>query len=352
MWDQEDGRVLTPPGIASRYAPVLSSDGPRVLHLTAYDPGSAVYRYHSSANTAIGGRSVFARWGHENPYCDLRQFDVESQCAHVVRLCVSADVIHVHMDYKMLDKLFYTPRSDQLLVRHYHGSHVTAEEVAAASRIENAEDDRRNAMQVGARLYHHRFSPRMNWLPIPVPVQDYANLPEKHWTPVSERTNKCVRIAHSPTNARIKGTTALQYAVADLVLKGLKVELIMIEGKSHAEALAIKASCDITFDSFWLGIQGSGLEAAAMGQAVVAGDPDVKAEYEHVLGECPYTYAKDFDTVKPVLERLVVDEEWRRHEAARVRAYVNMRHDYPAVGARYWELIGREQETRTKTAAA
>jgi hypothetical protein len=161
--------------------------------------------------------------------------------------------------------------------------------------------------------------------------------------PNTKRRNGIVRVAHSPTNWRIKGSLALQHAVLDLQAKGVPIELVEITNVPHATALAMKATCDITFDSFWLGIQGSGLEGAAMGQAVVAGDPEVKAEYESSeVGYCPYTYAKDFEEVKPVLERLVLDPAYRAAEAERVNRYVREWHDYPVVGQRYWAIVDAE----------
>lgn len=338
LFEIERGRVLTPHGVPLSYAPVPSTTGPRALQLTTYDPGAAAYRYHSAFNGVPGGRSAFVRWGNENPHCDLRQWDGTTDRRVVEGLFDEADVIHVHMDYATLGRLSRWPSPTRhLLVRHYHGSALNT-----LDPIVNSDEDREfGAVQIGARLYHRRFSKRMHWLPIPVPVRDYYNLAQN----ITRRATGVVRIAHSPTNWRIKGSVALQCAVQDLQAKGLPVELVEIKNVSHAVALAMKATCDFTFDSFWLGIQGSGLEGAAMGQAVVAGDPDVKAEYEDSeVGYCPYTYARDFDDLKVVLERLVTDEPYRAAEAARVHRYVKEWHDYPVVGRRYWAIIEAERQ--------
>ena len=72
----------------------------------------------------------------------------------------------------------------------------------------------------------------------------------------------------------------LDLAAVDILRgKGLKIDLVMIQRQTHGKALAMKADADLTFDSFWLGIQGSGLEAASMGQMVVAGDESVRDLY-------------------------------------------------------------------------
>ncbi len=49
--------------------------------------------------------------------------------------------------------------------------------------------------------------------------------------------------------------------------QGIDIEPVLIENMEHGAALRLKASCDAVFDSFWLGMQGSGLEGAAMGKA-------------------------------------------------------------------------------------
>jgi hypothetical protein len=336
------GRILTPDGVPCTYSAAESRDGPRVLALTHFDPGAAAYRYHSAANTAPGGRSAFVRYGHDNPHCDLRQWDGQADRRTVERLFDEADVIHVHMDYATLTQLPRWPSPQHLLVRHYHGASINT-----LDPIVNTDEDRQHgAVQIGARLYHRRFSKTMHWLPIPVPVRDYATLARLR-ADQRDRSGRAevVRIAHSATNWRIKGSVALQHAVMALQQKGLPVELVSISNVTHGIALAMKATCDITFDSFWLGIQGSGLEGAAMGHAVIAGDPDVKAEYENSeVGYCPYTYARDFEELIPVLERLVVDPAYRAAEAARVNRYVREWHDYPIVGRRYWNILDGEMQ--------
>lgn len=358
-WDGGRGRVLSPLAHEDRqYWPhELQGDiHPRALALTLYDPGSAAYRYHSAANCVAGGVSAFGRFGHDNPHCDLRQWDGVQDALPLYRLAETADVLHVHMGYEALGLLDYTPRAEQVIIRHYHGSIMPQME----GRIVEPEiDDAHGAVQIGARLYHQRFSDRMHWLPIPVPVREYAAIAARHYTPPF--INRRFRICHSPTNRRIKGTRVLEFVMDALQVARRDVELVMIEGRTHAEALALKATCDVTFDSFWLGIQGSGLEAAAMGQMVIAGDPAVRDEYTRsAVGCCPYTYANTPEELEAVLLRAVTDGAWRAQEAARVQAYTTAWHDYVAVGARYWHIVhtalgerahGRQSDIRTDHAA-
>jgi hypothetical protein len=333
LWNDAPGRVLSPAGIPAPAPATPADHAVRVLHLCDYDPGSAAYRYHSAMNTDPGLVSAFVRWGDANPHSSLRQYDGDVDRRTVEALFLTADVIHVHIDYNGLyQHLRQLPdRARQVLVRHYHGSVSSS---APRVLVENDRDRELGAVQVGARLYHYQFSDAMQWLPIPVPCDAYAEVGacrrEVTWGPL--------RVAHSPTVRAIKGTDVLERVVAELRAEGVPIELVLIEGVSHAEALELKGTCDVTFDSFWLGLQGSGLEGAAMGQAVVAGDPGVAQDYRARLGECPYTYA-DPETLRDVLYRLALDPEFRENEAQRVGDYARSLHNYAAVAARYRSII-------------
>jgi hypothetical protein len=186
------------------------------------------------------------------------------------------------------------------------------------------------AIQFGARPYHKRYGvPR--YLPIPVPVADYEAAAK------GRARGDVLRIAHSPTKRAIKGTTVLLDAVAWLrESEGVRAEVVLIEDMAHGDALRLKSTCDVTFDSFWLGMQGSGIEGAAMGHAVIAGDPEAAAEAAALNGGVvPWTFADERYGLLNVIRRLATDATYYAAEAARVREYVGRVHDYRAVGARY-----------------
>jgi len=327
-----DGRTLAPAGWAetSTYTAAPVTPGAvRVLQLTQYDPGSSVYRYHSAANSVDGVVSAMVRYGDSNPHCSLRQWDGELHRRTVELLAMTADVIHVHMDWRALHQdLRYVLREGQRAAITYHGSVLPSD--GARVLVDHDGDRRMGAMQFGARPYHGRHGVT-RYLPIPVPVADYAAAAQSH------RRGDVLRIAHSPTRREIKGTQTLLDAVDWLRdAEGLRIEVVMIEGLEHGAALRLKASCDVTFDSFWLGMQGSGIEAAAMGQAVIAGDVLAAGEAAALNGgACPWTYADERYQLLTVLARLATDPDYLAAEAARVGAYVARVHDYRAVGQRY-----------------
>jgi hypothetical protein len=331
------GRILAAePGDAHVHSTAPTPGALRIVQGCGYDPGNAAYRFHTAVNECTKHGSAFVRFGHTNPFCDLRQIDGDTRLQDSRGAVYTADVIHSHVDYLLQGRTGFKwrARSDQLVIRHYHGTRPKGVQWPTLNMLE---DDLANVVIVGARLTVCDVRPsRIEWLPIAVPVRRYAQM-----VPRIRRPGP-FRIAHSPTRNDYKGSAELVAAVGDLQRKGLAVELVMIERKLHGEALAMKAECDLTFDSFWLGMQGSGLEAAAMGQMVVAGDASVRDLYNaSEVGACPYTFAKDRAELTAVLERAVVDAPWRAGEAKRVSQYVRAYHDYAAVARRYEGIIQR-----------
>jgi hypothetical protein len=334
------GRILAAePCDAHTHSDAPSEGALRIVQGCGYDPGNAAYRFHTAVNETTKHASAFVRFGHTNPFCDIRQIDGDTRKQDARGAVYTADVIHAHVDYLLQLKTGFKwrARPEQLSIRHYHGTRWQQPIEKQWPRLNMLEDDLANVVLVGARLTLCDVRPsRMQWLPIAVPVKRYRAMVPK------ERRPGPFRIAHSPTRADYKGTKELVAAVDTLRRKGLKIDLVMIEKQQHGKALAMKADADLTFDSFWLGIQGSGLEAASMGQMVVAGDESVRDLYiKSEVGSCPYTFANDKAELTAVLERAIVDSDWYRAEAKRVAAYTMKFHDYAAVAKRYEGIIAK-----------
>ncbi|MBU6148554.1 MAG: glycosyltransferase [Actinomycetales bacterium] len=337
LWDA-DGRILTPFDTPSRYQPSATIGGDprpvRVLQLCEYDPGCSVYRYHSAANVTPGLQSALVRWDYNNPHCHLRQWDGEADQRTVEALAMTADVIHVHMNYAtLLERLRYLPQAWQRVVITYHGSSQTPAGTTSWTYPELDQSFR--ALRLGARPYHLRHRVADAWLPIPMPVADYRQLPK-----APRREGRPFRVAHSPTKRSIKGTEQFVTVCRTLTeQEGLRIEPVVLEGMDHGAALAAKATCDAVFDSFWLGIQGSGLEGAAMGLPVLAGDPEAQGDLTRQGIPVPWTIANDGAELREQLRRLATDPAFYAAEATRAVAYVARWHDYSVVGARYKALL-------------
>lgn len=345
-WDAEGRILMTEPGAASVMASEPSAGSLRIVQGTGYDPGAAAFRTHTALNECSPHTSAFVRYltSTNNPHGCPTQYAVNRETIATVRaLLLSADIIHCHIDPILTRNAGFParPRPSQIIVRHYHGTQFTGADTVTPDEqqapVKNAEqDDRDGYVLVGARLQVCALRPgRIHWLPIPMPVSRYAAMSEGRRSTAHSR----FRIAHSPTRRRLKGTAVLESVVRRLQSRGLPIDLLMIENISHAAALQLKATADLCFDSFALGLQGSGLESAAMGQPVIAGDPYVRDLHIEQFGYCPYTFAGSEAELSAQIERLITDQSFYAEEAARVGAYCREYHDYAAVAARYSNIL-------------
>lgn len=300
----------------------------RIAQLSRIEPGNAVYRLHSAINTTTPHTSVMAT-ADDGMFASPRQFDLKEEREIMRRALSEADVVHMHLDLYNLDELGV--RTNVPIVLHHHGTVFRR-----ASPGLRAQWAARAAVQLVSNPELLQYGDGLLYLPNPVPVAAYRRMAN---AAQATRTDGVFRIAHSPTKPEIKGTEHLLAVVRRLQQRGLPVDVVLIHGVSHREALRLRATCDATFDSFWLGMQCSGLEGAAMGQMVLAGDEDVRQAFTAWYGECPYTYTPDAAALERAIERAVMDGDWHTTESERVGAFVEQHHDYAAVAARYLDIL-------------
>lgn len=148
--------------------------------------------------------------------------------------------------------------------------------------------------------------------------------------------NAKLRIGHSPTNRAAKGSDAIIAAVKNLETK-FPVELVLIEGLTHADALAVKATCDIGIDQIGeLGYGISALEWLAMGVPVAT---CVAANMKREVNDHPFVEI-DPGNIEERLERLIADAAYRRDLGRRGRQWLERNHNAAAVVRRIHELAG------------
>jgi hypothetical protein len=340
-----DRLLRVEPGEMKAMADGPSSGALRIVAGCGFDPGGAAYRFHNALTEHTPHGTAFIRFltRRNNPNNTPTQINatLKPGKAKARAHLLDADVVHCHIDPLLTQNagLAKRPRPNQILVRHYHGTQFNgaghqrpdADQVPVLSI---PHDDTHGYVLVGARLQICALRPgRIQWLPIPMPVQRYSAMA------AGRQRGPVFRVAHSPTRALIKGTKEFRKAIANLQKRGVPIEAVMIEKKPHVEALAMKATADASFDSFALGIQGSGLEAASMGQPVIAGDARVRDLHINEVGYCPYTFADNQEQLENQLERLATDPAFYAEEQRRVNAFVRQYHDYPMVAARYQKIL-------------
>lgn len=304
----------------------------RIFQMAAYDAGGVVSRLHSAINTTSPHESAMAvPPGH--PFGYPKQHDIVAERMLCRDLAATADVIHTHVTYGWWENLKADGvRLDgKFNVMHHHGTELRKFHKDLYNQI----DPERVKLRLVSNLELLQYGENLTYLPNPVPVGRYRALRARAEVPDMKDG---FRVGHSPSKRELKGTTEFLNACERLTARGLKIVPVLIEGRSIRESLELKATCHAFFDSFWLGMQCSGLEAAAMGLPVIAGDPVCRREY-WARGGVPYTYANDEGQLAASIVQLVQEPDFHEQEASRVSTYVGQVHDGASVVVLYLDLL-------------
>lgn len=316
--------------------PVSGRESLRIVQITSIDPGRVIFRFHSAINSTSPHESVMAASQRDSKYEEPKQWDLREDREVLRRALGECDLVHCHLHYQQLDSLGVPIQAP--IVIHHHGS-MYRRDYEKFNKWDANKADIRLASNPELMQYGDNF----HFLPNPVPVARYRKMRERLYEPDPDGY---LRVGHSPTKRKYKGTEDFLEVVESLQKKGLKVRPVLIEDVTHAESIRIKAAeCDIFYDSFWLGMQCSGLEAAAMGMPVIAGDEINRAFFD---GDTPYIYANDRDTLEEMVALLVTDSEVRSEEGRFIHKYVTDNHDYAAVTKRYLDILDQELDWRDR----
>lgn len=311
----------------------------RIAQIAALDAGMVVFRLHTAINSTTPHTSVMATHDQDRPYAEPRQYDLKRDRTALRKYLGEADVIHCHLHYQAWDALGV--ESSAPVVIHHHGTMYRK-----SPKARNMQDATRADVRLVSNPELLQYGDDLHFLPNPVPVARYRRLRERLYQPDPDGW---FRVGHSPSKREFKGTAVFLKVMDQLCRQGLKVKPVLIEGRSHAECLRMKAAeCDAFFDSFWLGMQCSGIEAGAMGIPVIAGDEDNRAYYRDNFHDVPYVFAPGRGKLQRAVEALASDEEYRRQCAERVRDHVATHHDYAAVTARYLDILDAELNWRRR----
>lgn len=311
--------------------PPAGRESLRVAQVTSLDAGMVVFRFHSAINACSPHESVMGSTDHGREYESPRQFNLATDDRWAFRRAVAeADVVHCHLGWHEFERLGV--RAPGELVVHHHGT------MYRNNPARNDERDRAHgaALRLVSNPELTKYAEDLRFLPNPVPVARYRRMRERLWRPDPDGY---VRVGHSPSKRENKGTEDFLAAVDRLRARGVRIRPVLIEHATHAESVRRKAAeCDLFFDSFWLGLQCSGIEAAAMGIPVIAGDADVAA-WHGGENQTPYLFADTGDELADTLAYLAEDPEAATAAGDRVASYVTRHHDYAAVVARYLDLL-------------
>jgi glycosyltransferase involved in cell wall biosynthesis len=165
------------------------------------------------------------------------------------------------------------------------------------------------------------------------------------WQPTrAPRPEGPFRVLHAPNHPAIKGTLALQAAVAELQAEGLEIELVMLRGVPNTEIQQAIERVDLVADQFVIGWYALfAIEAMALEKPVLCYlRPDLLELYEQAgvlrAAEIPLLNT----SVTQIAERL----RWclhHRKELAEIgragRPFVAAHHSTGAVGKVFAEIL-------------
>lgn len=306
----------------------------QILNIAYRDDGIAPSRFHTALNRTTPHSSLFFK-SRPGPFDVPAQYMHREHGSKMAQALNTADVVHYHV-------ALYGARSNGRAtptVFHHHG---TMFRTNCAQYMADAKNRNALVLLSNLELFSWTDGGEAFFLPNTVPVERYRSLHAEMF----EETDT-FRVAHSPSHPGRKGTEKFMDVCAKLKAQGLHIEPVLIHEVSHKRSLEMKATCHASFDSFWLGLQCSGLECAAMGLPVIAGDETVRRRYVEHYGECPYTFADNEKALEDALVRLMTDSEYRRAEARRVSAYVLANHDEAPVALRYLDLLDQKFHWRS-----
>jgi hypothetical protein len=272
------------------------------------------YRLHSEADWSLERRGGFLR----------RQ---ATQWRALARLLPRTDVFH------FVFGLTLVPQSVQFPLLRAFGTksvmHWLGSDIRGKPPAELAYGRKANAQVVGSY-------DAIRWVPeadvIPPGVELASIIP----APPTDRARPL--IVHAPSSRRRKGT---EHVIA--ACSGLDIDLELVEGLHHDEALARYRAADIVVDQLnagWYGV--FAIECMALGKPVVTflHEEAVRRTEEAFGIEVPIVSATA-ETLRERLRPLVADAGERRRLGAASRAYVERVHDVERVADRLLDLYAR-----------
>lgn len=147
-----------------------------------------------------------------------------------------------------------------------------------------------------------------------------------------ERMNNRIKIVHSPTNRKYKGTDLI-ISVIEKIKKERDVEFLLLENIPRQNLLDIKSECDICIDQVGgtmggTGYGKAGLETLAMSIPTIT---NMTKDYADWLPENPFVVANNFDELFEVLIKLIDNENLRIDLGKKGIEWVNKYHSFESV---------------------
>ncbi|KAB2838720.1 MAG: glycosyltransferase family 1 protein, partial [Melioribacteraceae bacterium] len=152
-------------------------------------------------------------------------------------------------------------------------------------------------------------------------------------------TSDKIRIVHSPTNRKFKGTDLI-ISVIGKIKKEKNIEFILLENLPRHEVLQEKKNCDICIDQVGgtmggTGYGKAGIETLGMGIPTITNMTD---DYNQWLPENPFVVANNEKQLYEKLNELIDNKTLREELGAKGKVWVNNYHGFESVNQKLYEL--------------
>ncbi|MBV6478466.1 MAG: hypothetical protein HGGPFJEG_01221 [Ignavibacteria bacterium] len=154
----------------------------------------------------------------------------------------------------------------------------------------------------------------------------------------AQKKNGMLKIVHSPTNRKYKGTEKI-IKVIEKLKREREFEFILLENMERSRVLEIKSQCDIAIDQVGGESGGTGygknsIETLTMGIPTVS---EFTEDYLKFIPDSPFINSNE-DNLSDNLKLLIDNEDLRRDLIKKGKAWVKLHHSYSAVNDKLMEL--------------
>ena len=181
---------------------------------------------------------------------------------------------------------------------------------------------------------HLQIYKGINYLFFPFDVKQFT---------IKEKHNDKIKIIHSPTNRKFKGTDKI-IKVIDEIQKERQIEFILLENMDRQKVLEVKETCDLAIDQVGGEMGGSGygknsIENLSMGIPTFTEFSD---DYLVFVPENPFIHST-IATLKENLLKYIDNESLRKDKSIEGRRWVEKYHSFEAVNERLTDLYRKNK---------
>lgn len=178
----------------------------------------------------------------------------------------------------------------------------------------------------------------------------YSSVFPKAVKPLPARADGPLRIVHAPSDREVKGTEAILLAVRNLLASGLDLELDLVEGVPHDQALRRYGSADVGLDQLHIGWYGAfAVEFMALGKPVLSFIDERDRAYvpHNMWDEIPIINCRSATIEQALFDLCATSSVDLAAIGERSREYVIKWHDPMAVAGETVELYKQIVASRT-----